>query len=89
MGGHMARNLLNKGIDLVVFDTQASVVDAFASAGAKTASSPKAASADVDAVITMLPSSPHVRQVVTGDKDSVIQSARVRKNYLAMCCFLQ
>ena len=35
MGGPMAKNLLNAGVDLTVCDLNASIVEQFAAAGAK------------------------------------------------------
>jgi 3-hydroxyisobutyrate dehydrogenase len=66
MGGPMARNLLKAGHALVVFDVVQRNVDALVAAGARAAASGRAAAADADLVITMLPSSPHVRAVYLG-----------------------
>lgn len=63
MGGPMARNLLQGGHELVVFDLAPAAVASLTSAGAKAASTVKDAARDADAVITMLPNSPHVRSV--------------------------
>src|SRR5580698_7970572 len=63
MGGPMARNLLKAGHALRVFDLKHSPVEALTAAGAEAASSPGKAAAAADLVITMLPSSPHVRSV--------------------------
>ncbi len=66
MGGPMARNLLNAGHSLTVFDVVQGHVDALSAAGAAAAVSAKSAAADAELVITMLPSSPHVRSVYLG-----------------------
>ena len=69
----MARNLLKAGHSLKVFDVQRPNMDALARDGAEAAGSAGQASADADFVITMLPSSPHVRAVYLGD-DGVLAS---------------
>jgi 3-hydroxyisobutyrate dehydrogenase len=66
MGAPMARNLLKAGHSLVVFDVVQRNVDALQAAGAMAATSVKAAAAAVELVITMLPSSPHVKGVYLG-----------------------
>jgi 3-hydroxyisobutyrate dehydrogenase len=68
MGGPMARNLVKAGHTLTVFDVVKANVDALVAAGASAATSAKHAAAGGDLVITMLPSSPHVRSVYLGDE---------------------
>ena len=68
MGGPMARNLLKAGHSLAVFDVVQRNVDTLVALGATAAVSAKAAAARSDVVITMLPSSPHVRSVYLGDE---------------------
>ena len=63
MGGPMARNLLKAGHSLVVFDVVQKNLDALTGAGAAAAKSAKDAAAKAELVITMLPSSPHVKSV--------------------------
>jgi 3-hydroxyisobutyrate dehydrogenase len=53
----------------------AAAVDSLVSAGAKSAASPAAVAQLADTVITMLPSSPHVRSVLAGD-GGVIAAAK-------------
>jgi len=67
MGAPMAHNLLKAGHRLVVFDVVQSHLDALTSHGAIAATSPKSAAAAAELVITMLPSSPHVRAVYLGE----------------------
>lgn len=67
MGAPMARNLLRHGHSLVVFDVVQRNVDALTAAGAMAATSVRAAAATAELVITMLPSSPHVKTVYLGD----------------------
>ncbi|HEY0747695.1 MAG TPA: 3-hydroxyisobutyrate dehydrogenase [Steroidobacteraceae bacterium] len=71
MGAPMARNLLKAGHSLVVYDVVQRNVDALKSAGAGAATSPARAASDAELVITMLPSSPHVKSVYS-DKDGVL-----------------
>jgi 3-hydroxyisobutyrate dehydrogenase len=70
----MARNLLQTGHALSVFDLLRPQVDALTSAGANAAGSAGQAVADADWVVTMLPSSPHVRAVYLG-ADGVLANA--------------
>jgi 3-hydroxyisobutyrate dehydrogenase len=67
MGAPMARNLLKAGHSLVVFDVVQSQVEALKAVGATAAKSAKDCAAQGELVITMLPSSPHVRSVYLGD----------------------
>jgi 3-hydroxyisobutyrate dehydrogenase len=67
MGGPMARNLLKAGHSLVVFDVVQRNVEALTSLGAAAATSARQAASEGELVITMLPSSPHVRSVYLGE----------------------
>jgi 3-hydroxyisobutyrate dehydrogenase len=71
MGAPMARNLLKAGHSLIVYDVVQRNVDALKSAGASAATSPAKAAAQAELVITMLPSSPHVKSVYL-DKEGVL-----------------
>lgn len=75
MGKPMARNLMKAGHSLIVHDINKAAVDELVSEGAKPASSPKEVAEQVDLIITMLPNSPHVREVLLGEK-GVIEAAR-------------
>jgi len=66
MGAPMARNLVKAGHALVVFDIVKANVDALTAAGASAAKSPRECAAQGELVITMLPSSPHVKAVYLG-----------------------
>lgn len=68
MGAPMARNLLKAGHALAVFDVVPSNVEALAALGATGAVSAKAAASQSELVITMLPSSPHVKVVYLGEE---------------------
>lgn len=66
MGKPMSKNLLKAGHELIVLDTKKSAVDELVAAGAKAASSPKEVAEQAELVITMLPNSPQVKEVVLG-----------------------
>jgi 3-hydroxyisobutyrate dehydrogenase-like beta-hydroxyacid dehydrogenase len=75
MGLPMAKNLLKKGFTVTAFDANPEAVEAAAAAGMAAAASAAEAVATADIVITMLPSSPHVESVYTGD-GGVLVAAR-------------
>ena len=66
MGRPMARNLLRAGCSLVVADIVPAAVDELVAAGAQAASHPQQVAEGADVVITMLPDTPEVEQVVFG-----------------------
>ena len=66
MGKPMARNLLSAGYSLVVYDLNQSAVKELEESGAKGANSAKEVARQTDVVITMLPDSPDVSQVILG-----------------------
>ncbi|ACC74216.1 3-hydroxyisobutyrate dehydrogenase [Paraburkholderia phymatum] len=66
MGAPMAHNLLKAGHTLNVFDLNPHAVQSLTAAGATAKETPKAASTDVEYVITMLPAAAHVRAVLAG-----------------------
>lgn len=74
MGKPMSRNLLKAGYPLVVYDIVAPAVEEIVSAGAEKGSSPRDVAAKTDIIITMLPNSPHVKEVVLG-KSGVFEAA--------------
>ncbi len=75
MGKPMSKNLIKAGYELVVCDVVKAAVDDVVAAGAKAAATPKEVAKQVDYIITMLPNSPQVRQVVLGE-NGVIEGAR-------------
>jgi 2-hydroxy-3-oxopropionate reductase len=75
MGRPMARNLLKAGYPLIVHSRSRGPVDEIAKAGAKVGTSPREVASQSDVLITMLPNSPDVEQVVLG-RDGVIEGAR-------------
>ena len=75
MGKPMAKNLLKAGYKLVVYDINKQPVRELVEAGAEEGLSPKDVAERVDVVITMLPNSPHVKEVILG-KNGVLEGAR-------------
>lgn len=75
MGKPMSKNLLKAGYQLVVFNRSKAAVDELVAAGAEAADGPKALAAQVDIIITMLPDSPQVKEVVLG-AGGVIEGAQ-------------
>src|SRR5947209_13594605 len=67
MGKPMARNLMKAGYKLVVYNRSQAPVKELAADGATGAGSPKAAAEQSDVIITMLPDSPQVQEVMTGE----------------------
>lgn len=67
MGKPMAKNLLKAGYPLIVYDIVKEAVDELITAGAEQGSSPKDIAQKVDLIITMLPNSPQVKEVVLGE----------------------
>jgi 3-hydroxyisobutyrate dehydrogenase len=63
MGGPMCRNLLKHGHALKVYDVVPELAKRLAEKGCEVATSPVDCARGVEMVITMLPSSPHVRTV--------------------------
>lgn len=75
MGKPMARNLLDAGKTVIVFDTVKDSVDELAGAGGIAASSSKEVALGSDIIITMLPNSPHVRSALCGE-NGVLEGLR-------------
>lgn len=67
MGKPMARNLIKAGYELVVHNRSRGAVDELTGEGATSAPSPREVASQVKTVITMLPDSADVRDVVFGD----------------------
>lgn len=67
MGKPMSKNLLKAGYSLVVMDKNQSAVDEVVAAGAQAAISPKEVAEQCSVIITMLPNSPHVKEVILGE----------------------
>jgi 2-hydroxy-3-oxopropionate reductase len=67
MGKPMAKNLIKAGYRLSVLDLNRDSMDELAQLGAERAVSPADVAKDCDIIITMLPNSPHVKEVVQGE----------------------
>lgn len=75
MGKPMSQHLLNAGFPLTVLDLSKSAVDELVAAGARAGASPNNVAAQSDIVITMLPDSPQVEEVILG-KEGVLEGLR-------------
>jgi 2-hydroxy-3-oxopropionate reductase len=75
MGRPMAEHLVRAGHEVTVHNRSQEPVRALVSAGAKAGGSPADVAADADIVITMVPDSPDVEDVVLGE-DGVFSTAR-------------
>jgi 2-hydroxy-3-oxopropionate reductase len=74
MGKPMAKNLIKGGFSLVVFNRSAAPMGELTALGAEGAASPREVAERAEVVITMLPNSPQVREVV-GGKNGIIEGA--------------
>ncbi|MCP5163165.1 MAG: 3-hydroxyisobutyrate dehydrogenase [Hahellaceae bacterium] len=87
MGAPMAMNLLKAGYGLQVFDLVPEAVAQLAAAGAQAATTAAEAVQDVNVVISMLPSSPHVERLYLGtgaEEDGLL--AMIRPDTLIIDC---
>lgn len=75
MGKPMSKNLLMAGYEVVVCDIVKAAVEELVAAGATAAATPKEVAQQVEIIITMLPNSPHVKQVILGE-NGVIEGAK-------------
>lgn len=83
MGKPMSKNLLKAGYDLVVMNRSPSAVEEVVAAGAGKAETPKAVAEQSDVIITMLPNSDHVKEVVLGE-NGVIEGITAGKTVIDM-----
>ncbi|MGB4407586.1 MAG: 2-hydroxy-3-oxopropionate reductase [Sphaerochaeta sp.] len=75
MGKPMVKNLLKAGHEVVAFDLNKASVEEVVAAGAVAGTSASDVASRVPLVITMLPNSPHVKAVVTGE-NGVLSGAK-------------
>lgn len=75
MGKPMAGNLLRAGYQLVVCNRSQGAVQELVAAGAEAASSPRQVGARCGVIVTMLPNSPHVKEVVLGP-NGILEGAK-------------
>jgi 2-hydroxy-3-oxopropionate reductase len=71
----MSKNLLKAGYKLIVFDISQASVKELNEAGAEVGASPSDVASKTDVIITMLPNSPEVKEVVLG-KNGVVEGAK-------------
>lgn len=75
MGKPMALNLLKAGYEVICHDINREPVDYLISKGAQGAASSARVAARCEIIITMLPNSPQVKEVITG-KDGIMDSVK-------------
>ena len=75
MGKPMSKNLVKAGYTLVVRDSNTQNEAELVELGATTAKTPKELAAQCDVIITMLPNSPHVKEVALGE-NGIIEGAK-------------
>jgi len=75
MGKPMSLNLIKAGKSLTVFDLNEEAVNSLVEAGAVAANSPKEVAERSDVIITMLPASKHVKEVILGE-NGVLEGAK-------------
>ena len=75
MGKPMAKNLLKAGYSIVAYDIVPEAVKELVQAGAEQGESSADVASKSDIIITMLPNSPHVKEVVLG-KNGVLEGAK-------------
>lgn len=74
MGRPMALNLLKAGYDVTVYDIMPQAVEKLTEAGAKGAASPMEVAQNSEIIMTIVPNSSHVWDVLTGEK-GILQAA--------------
>jgi 2-hydroxy-3-oxopropionate reductase len=67
MGKPMARNLMKAGYSLVIYNRTPGPMNELATEGARAANSPREVAEQSNVIITMLPDSPQVQEVMTGE----------------------
>jgi 2-hydroxy-3-oxopropionate reductase len=75
MGKPMAKNLMQAGYELVLYNRTREKAEDLANDGAEVAASPKEVAENSDMIVTMLPDSPDVHDVVTGE-DGVLEGIK-------------
>jgi 2-hydroxy-3-oxopropionate reductase len=83
MGKPMAKNLIRAGHELVVTDIVKEAVAELEAAGAVSAANAKEVAKQCELMITMLPNSPHVKQVVCG-ANGVLEGAKAGTTLIDM-----
>jgi 2-hydroxy-3-oxopropionate reductase len=75
MGKPMAKNLIDAGYKLIAYDIVEKALNEVVEHGAERGTSPKNVAENSDIIITMLPNSPQVREVVLGE-NGVIEGVK-------------
>lgn len=75
MGKPMSKNILKAGYEVIIYSRTQSTIDEFVAAGAIAARSPREVAQESDVIITMLPNSPEVKEVILGE-NGVIEGAK-------------
>jgi 2-hydroxy-3-oxopropionate reductase len=75
MGKPMSKNLLKAGYEVVVYTLSSEVIQELVQAGAEAGDSPKDVAERCEIIITMLPNSPDVRDVILGP-NGVLEGVR-------------
>ncbi len=75
MGKPMAKNLIKAGYQLVILDRNKKTTDELTALGAQAEISNKDIASECEVVITMLPNSPNVKEVVLGE-NGIIEGAK-------------
>ena len=75
MGRHMARNVINGGHEMTVYDVSKEAADELLSLGAEWANSPREASEGADVIFTSLPTPQVVEDVASGE-GGILSGAR-------------
>lgn len=83
MGKPMAKNLIKAGYDLTVYDLNAGAMDEVAACGCEKAKSIRDAAAVADVLITMVPNSPQVKQVLLAEGGAI---ETLRKGAVVIDC---
>jgi len=83
MGKPMSKNLIKAGYKLVVNDLNHSAVDELVLLGAEKGTTPKEVANVCEFIITMLPNSPHVEEVVLG-KNGLIEGLKTGSIFIDM-----
>src|ERR671912_55608 len=83
MGGPMAANLVKVGFDVIGYNRSRDKVDILIGVGGQGADDVVGAVRDADIIVTMLPNSPDVEAVTSGD-DGIFANARKGALYIDM-----
>ncbi|HYZ06618.1 MAG TPA: 2-hydroxy-3-oxopropionate reductase [Rubrobacter sp.] len=75
MGKPMAKNLMEAGYEMVLYNRTLEKAEELAEDGAEVAANPREVAENSDIVVTMLPDSPDVRNVVAGE-DGVLEGIK-------------